>query len=660
MKETKLYNLILPRIAIYIWMILILIVAISFHESLIGRIAFILIVPMIIYIIIKNFKRRKMIISYIEKLAFTTDIANKDTLLHFPMPLVMVELTGEIIWYNNLFREIFNEVELLQNTIQSFINGLDLGENPSEEQCIFKDIMINGKSYKVFGKYIKNDKLEKNILMLYLIDNSELHEIKKKYHDEKIVIAIAIIDNYDDVLGSTEENKRSQLLAAIDNAVNEWGMCIKGITKKYERDKYIIVLERKHLEIFEEEKFSILNTVKEIKVGNKMPVTLSIGIGYGGGLLSADFKYASAAIDIALGRGGDQVVLKRGEEIRFFGGKSKDVEKRTKVKARVIAYALRELMEQYNEVFIMGHINCDLDALGAALGMYRFARLRNKPAYIVLSSTNPTIEPLLDQILEMPEYEKLIIGKNDAIEQLSSKTLLIVVDTHRPSYTECPQLLEETDNVVVIDHHRRGTDFIEALLTYQETYASSTSELVTEIIQYADTQVRLAPIEAEALYAGIVLDTKSFTFKTGVRTFEAAAFLRSQGVEPIEVRDLLQRDINSFNNIANIIRDAKIVNDNIAISVCASNIKNAQLVVAQAADQMLGLKGISSAFVMLEFNDGVNISGRSLGDINVQVILEKLGGGGHLTTAGAQLANTTIEDAMAKLKQAIETYLKEN
>jgi c-di-AMP phosphodiesterase-like protein len=410
----------------------------------------------------------------------------------------------------------------------------------------------------------------------------------------------------------------------------------------------------------EDKKFEILDTIKEISMGNKLPVTLSLGFGLGGKTLSENLRFAAASIDLALGRGGDQVVLKNGESFSFFGGRTRELEKRTKVKARVIAYALRELIDQADKVFIMGHENSDIDSMGASLGLYRVVRSRDRDAYIVLNRFNPTIESLISRIQESDEYDSLFINKSEALELADNKTLIIVVDTHRKSFTEVPELIGNGRQVVIIDHHRRGADYIQdTALTYQETYASSTCELVTEVIQYIDDKLKLTQLEAEALYAGIVVDTKSFTFKTGVRTFEAASYLRRQGVDTVAVKQLFQNDIQTYINISSVVRDAELLDNEIAISVCAPPVNNPQLIAAKAADELLNLSGIKAAFVLCDVGDEIWISGRSLGDINVQMILEKLGGGGHLSVAGAQLEGMDINDAKEKLKYAIMEYAKE-
>lgn len=663
MESKKFIGMFLPKASFYLLVIFLLLLIISALEFFIAIPGYILFLLLLYYNFRSNYKRHREITRYIENLTFNINTASKDTLLNFPMPLVLIELEGTIIWYNSSFKKIFDGEKLLEKTIHSFIKGLNPDELTDGNMNFSKDIVINGRSYCVLGNFVKVDsKINEDgfIILMYLMDNTELVELKKKYDRERATVGIIIIDNYDDLMQSLEDTIRTQILAEIDSKINRWMGYTNGILKKFERDKYILIFDYQYLKDFEEKKFDILDSVKEINVGNKIPVTLSIGVGIGAESLLEKFRFAHASLDIALGRGGDQVVVKNGENITFFGGKTRELEKRTRVKARVIAYALRELIDQASDVMIMGHDNCDIDCLGAALGIYRVAKNRNKEAHIVLNSSNPTIDALISKIEKSGSYEGLFIANDEAIDKIGKKTLLIIVDTHRPSFTEFPELLKYTEQIVVIDHHRRGADYLqEAVLTYQETYASSTCELVTEILQYVEEKIKLTPVEAEALYAGIVIDTKNFTFKTGVRTFEAAAFLRRHGVDTVSVRQMFQSDIGTYISISNVVKDAELIRDNMAISVCTQNVKNATLIAAQAADQLVNLTGLNAAFVLSHINNGIAISGRSLGDVNVQVILEKLGGGGHLTVAGAQLQGVTIEEAKAKLNEAINEYFDE-
>lgn len=662
MDNKKFSGIFTPRASFYLWFIFALVVVINILDWRVAIPGYILLLFLLYYNFRSNYVRQREITKYIENLTFNIDTATKDTLLNFPMPLVLIELDGTIIWYNSSFRTIFDGVQLLEKAISSFINDLEPGSLITSEGKVSREITINGKHFNVLGNYVKIDgKIERDeyILMLYLIDTTELVALKKRYEEEKVNVGLIVIDNYDDLMQSMEDAARPQMLAEIEKKVTQWMNFTGGVIKKFERDKYIFVFEAQYLKSMEEKRFELLDTVKEINLGNKIPVTLSMGFGINGKSLADNFHAAAASIDIALGRGGDQVVVKNGDNFSFYGGKTRELEKRTRVKARVIAYALRELIDQAPMVMIMGHENGDLDSLGASLGLYRVAKNRGKEAFIILNQSNPTIDNLVGKIEKSSEHEGLFMDRSEALDMINKKTLLIIVDTHRPGFTECPELLKLTSQVVVIDHHRRGADFIQdAVLTYQETYASSTCELVTEILQYVDEKIRLRPVEAEALYAGIVVDTKNFTFKTGVRTFEAASFLRRHGVDTISVKQLFQNDLHTYTTISNVVKEAEILNDNIAISLCPPNTKNAQLIAAQAADQLLTLTGIVAAFVLSSVGDEIWISGRSLGDINVQVILEKLGGGGHLTVAGAQLQGISLTEAKDRLSKAIMNYIE--
>ncbi len=664
MDSKRFTGIFVPRASLYLWIILVLVIVITFMDPRIAVPGYILLAFLTYYNVRSAYRRRTEITRYIENLTFNIDTATKDTLLNFPMPLVVTDLDGTIIWYNSSFRKIFDGEDLLEKTISNFVEDLHPDNLVGENVNLTRQVSLNGMHYKVlcnFAKIEKKAESESFILILYFIDVTELVDLKKKYLDEKIVTGLVVIDNYDELMQSMEDALRPQMLAEIEKKIIQWMGFTYGIIKKFERDKYLYLFEHKYLKELEEKKFEILDSIKEINLGNKIPVTLSLGFGLNGKTIVDSFYSAGAAIDIALGRGGDQVVIKNGDNFSFFGGRTRELEKRTKVKARVIAYALRELIDQSPAVYIMGHENADVDSLGASLGLYRVVKSREKDAYIVLDHLNPTIDNLVSKIQKSPDHENIFVSKSEALDRVGRKDLLMVLDTHRPSFTEVPELLQKTGRVVVIDHHRKGADFIQdTLLTYQETYASSTCELVTEILQYIDEKFKLKPLEAEALFAGIVVDTKNFTFKTGVRTFEAASYLRRQGVDTVAVKQLFQNDLVTYTNISNVVRDAEMIGNEIAISVCPVNVRNAQLIAAKAADELLNLSGIVAAFVLCYAGNEVWISGRSLGEINVQMILEKLGGGGHLSVAGAQLPGISVEDAREKLKYAIMEYVKES
>jgi cyclic-di-AMP phosphodiesterase len=665
MSNKKIFKFLIPDSKLYLWIIGILIGIIAIYDPRIAAVGVVLL-AYLIYYHWKNVHLKKVEwTKYIESLTNEIDSATKYAVINLPIPLVMLEVDGTVNWYNSKFLQMIDTKDILDKDISDIIPNfnVDMIMNKKEDMTI--EVAFNDKYYKVLYNIVNTSKGRENknkyIIMLYWIDITNFTILKNKYNDEKINVCLVQVDNYDDVKNNTDEVNRPIVLAEIDKRLNALVSRINGFIRKYENDKYLIIYENKYLEYFEAKKFDILDDVRDINLGNKIPVTLSIGVGVNGKTLAQLYEYAKAAIDIALGRGGDQAVVKKIDKLSFYGGKSKAVEKRTKVKARVIAHALRQLIDQSDKVFIMGHKVGDMDSFGASIGIYRAVKNRNKQGYIVLSGINPSIKNIFDRIKnEHPEYLDVIVTPEQARNIADKASLCVVVDNHRPSYTEAPQLLEIVEKVVLIDHHRRGAEFInDPVLTYLEPYASSTCELVTEMLHYMSDKMEMERFEAEALMAGISVDTKNFTFKTGVRTFEAASFLRRAGADTTSVRQLFQDDLNTFILKAEVIKDATIIEDKIAISRLKNESAESVLVAAQAADDLLNISGITASFV-LALNDGkIHISGRSLGGLSVQLILEKLGGGGHLTVAGAQLDNVDINEAENMLKEAIHEYLKE-
>ena len=665
MENKKFSRILTPGINVYLWIIFVCVFVIEIYKRKYAAIGYVIFAYLVYHNAKSKYLRTKEITKYIENLTFHVDSATKDTLLHFPIPMVVLQLNGIITWYNPEFAKIFKGQSLLEKPINSFVEDLQVARliDNENKNNISIELTHDNNHYNIIGNIveIKENSVSNYMIMLYWIDSTELTDLKEKYKSEKVVSSIIMVDNYEEMLQSTSDENQAQLLAEIDRRITQWTSVAEGVLKKFERDKYLFMFEKRYLSILEENKFDILDRVKEINIGNTIPVTLSIGIGLNGGSITVNDTYSRAAIDIALGRGGDQVVIKDGDELRFLGGKSKELEKRTRVKARVVAYALRELISQAEQVIIMGHKSGDVDSVGASVGLYRVAKNKEKDAYIVLNSYEPTVKNMVYRLNKDEEYNDVFISGEQALELVTDKTLIVVVDTHRTSFTDEPALLELSKHVVVIDHHRRGAEFIEkALLVYHEPYASSTCEMVTEIIQYLEEDVILKAPEAEALYAGIAVDTKNFSFSTGVRTFEAASYLRRAGVDTSAVKQFFQSDMDIYVARANIVKRAEIINDNLALSVFTDNVKNAHLIIAQAADELLNIKGITVSFVMTKVNDAVIISGRSFGEVNVQVILEKLGGGGHLSVAGAQIPNVSIEEAKESLKKAISEYIEEN
>lgn len=629
-----------------------------------GILAFMIFVTLIIIHINHIIQYRNSMTEYLKNLHGTIHSAENNMLLTFPFPYAILDMEGRIQWYNPKFESLVSQKQIFHREIGHILPEFDVVHFPTEPDEIWvKHFEYNERHYKAFTqRMLQADEEEKESLyILYLLDETQNIELKAQKIRQQTLVSLIYIDNYEEVMQSLEEVRRPLLVALIDRKLNALAGEIEGIIKKFERDKYLLLFPYQHLKLLEERRFEILDIVREIHIGNDLPVTLSIGIGVKGKDLPQSMDYARAAIDLALGRGGDQAVIKNTDKYSFYGGKTKEVEKSTRVKARIKAYALKELIEESERVLIMGHKGPDVDSLGAAMGVYRGATLLNKKAHIVLNETTTSIQALYDKLKESQDYEEdLFVSSVQAIGLSGEKTLLIIVDVNRPSYVECPELLELSKNIVVFDHHRTSVEFIQnAVLSYVEPYASSTCEMITEILQYMVDKVKLRPLEADALFAGITVDTKNFSIKTGVRTFEAAAFLRRHGADSTRVKMFFQNDMASYRARASAVKDAEIYRDDIAISLCPSDIPNPALTAAQAADELLNISGITASFVMSSMDHQVLMSARSLGDINVQLIMEKLGGGGHLTVAGAQFKNTTVDEVRQQLKQAIKEYLEE-
>ena len=491
---------------------------------------------------------------------------------------------------------------------------------------------------------------------MYLYDETELKDYIQANEDNKLVVALAYLDNYEEALESVEDVRRSLLIALIDRKITKYFSNYDGLVRKLEKDKYFLIMRQSSLEALKEQKFHILEEVKTVNIGNEMNVTLSIGVGLNAATYLQDYEYSRIAIEMALGRGGDQVVLKNQDEITYYGGRTQSQGKNTRVKARVKAQALKELIEASSDVLIMGHSISDADCIGASVGIYRAARTSGKDVHIVLNTIANSIKPLLNRLADDEEYgKKLFINNETAIQRITEGTLLIVVDNNRPSRTECPQLLQLAQHVVVLDHHRQSRDCIEgAVLSYVEPYASSASEMVAEILQYYSDSIKIRPTDADAMYSGIVVDTNNFMNNTGVRTFEAAAFLRRNGADITKVRKLFRDDMEDYKAKAEAVREVEMFHERYAISVCPSDMTgNPTVIAAQAANELLGIRGIRASFVMTEYENQIYISARSIDEVNVQTIMEKLGGGGHMNVAGAQLRNVTLGEARSMLKDVL-------
>ena len=662
----KVFDSLVSRTKIYLVIILILFILISVFRPILIIPSIILYISILCYTYFANNKRKSEISEQLQDLTLTVDSAAKSSLINSPFPLVILETNGNIVWKSSKFVTEFADIDMdnyIDDLIIDIKDEIEKSDN-KKRKSVIRQIQIGKKTYTVQGEFAKSKKYERKkspeyMMILYFIDETEKVKLKQENEDKKICVGIIMIDNYEEVTQRVDAEQKTQLMAKVESTIYDWVNETNGILVKADRDTYVYVFEQKNLEKIKEEKFAILDSIKNLVRKDKIQLTLSIAISNEGDTERDVYKSASAAMDVILGRGGDQAVIRQNGKYLFFGGKVEEVEKRTKVKARIVAHALEELIKENDKIMIMGHTNPDIDAIGSALGIYRIAKTLEKEAKIVANVETPSIKDLYESIKD--QYQEVFISSETALAQVDSGTLIIVVDTHKKTYVESPELLTKTNKIVIIDHHRRSADFIDnSILTFQEVYASSAAELVTEIIQYTQNEVELSEVEAEALYAGIMMDTKNFTFKTGVRTFEAAAYLRRCGVDIIKVKKWFQSDLESYNTISKIVRKAEIVRDSIGISIYDVQEKETSLICAKAADELLTIGNITASFVLGLMEDGkVCISGRSIGDVNVQMILEKLGGGGHITLAGAQLENVTIDEAKQELISKINEYFEE-
>lgn len=591
----------------------------------------------------------------------------KKLLDEFKVPYGLLDNQGKILWLNNSLGAIVGKDNYRKNisTVIPELSKIQIQPGKNLQEC---NVAIGNRIYKVFTEKIdmSDSPVDVNILIagassdlyaIYFIDETEITACRKELHDERFVAALIYIDNYDEALESIDEVRRSLLIALVDRKINKYITAGEGIVRKLEKDKYFVVMRYKFLEKLKEERFAILEEVKSVNIGNDMAVTLSIGIGAMNGSFLKNYEMARAAIDLALGRGGDQTVVRDGNKVTYYGGKSNSLEKNTRVRARVKAHALRELLEGTDNVIIMGHKISDVDAVGAAVGIYTAARIFSKKAHIVLNDITTSLLPIIDLYKNSQEYSPdLFVKSEEALAKVGSNTLLVVVDVNRANYTECPELIGKCRQTVVIDHHRQADDQIEnATLSYVEPYASSACEMVAEILQYICDNIRIKSIEADTLYAGIVIDTNNFTNKAGARTFEAAAFLRRNGADIVRVRKLLRGDMNEYKAKAETVRHAEVYK-HYALSVCpSSGLQSPTIVGAQAANELLNITGIKASIVFTYYNDTIYLSARSIDEVNVQLIMERLGGGGHMTIAGAQLKDMSLEDAITLVKKTIDT-----
>lgn len=665
----KVFETFISRTKIYLAIILVLLIIMCVENNKLIITSIIVYLAIVGYTYYANRKRKSEISETLQDLTLTVDSAAKTSLINSPFPLIIMETDGNIIWKSSKFNSEFMDVD-----INSYMNDLSIelrsdieSREYKKNRDIVRQITIGNRIYKIIGRYVdfKNKDRDKKgkkeyMIILHFIDDTENVKLQKEYKDSKSCVGIIMVDNYEETIRGLDASEKPIVTAEIDKKMYDWASLTNGVLIKSDRDRYVYLFEQRYLETLKEDKFSILDKIKEIDTKEKVQFTLSIAVSNEGLTDKQKYESAQGAMDVVLGRGGDQAVIRENEIYKFFGGRAEEVEKRTKVKARVVAHALENLIKESKKVMIMGHNNPDMDSIGSCMGIYRLAKTLDTNAYIVSSEDVPALKAFNRELDKDSEYEDVIINKEVAMENVDEDTLLVVVDTHKVNYVDAPELLKEVKKIVIVDHHRRSADYIEnATLMFQEVYASSAAELVTELLQYAETKINLKTIEAESLYAGIMMDTKNFTFKTGVRTFEAAAYLRRCGVDIIRVKKWFQSDLKSFNTIADIVKRADIVNTTIAISIYDKTSKEASLICAKAADELLTISDITASFVLGNTGEKICISGRSIGDINVQVILEKLGGGGHITLAGAQVEGMTIEETKQELINRINEYFSE-
>lgn len=623
-----------------------------------GAIIFLLALSAIAYIAIWYIRLSKNMSNYMVEYSMASENTQNIFSQDLDIPYALMDKKGIIAWRNRAFNGLVQKDRLSKKDIHAMFENITPSdiENISDKADFHGE--YQGKKYRIriTRLYIE----ESFVYTVCLFDETDLVELRIQKENSKFVVGLMYMDNYDEAMESVEEVRRSLLEALIDRKINQYINGFNGIVKKLEKDKFFFIIKKEDLDSAISVRFDILEDVKTVNIGNEMGITLSIGIGYGSENLARNYELARMAMDMALGRGGDQAVVKTEDDIRYFGGKAQTVEKQTRVKARVKAHAFRELLENKDKVIIMGHKMLDMDAFGAAIGIWRIATHLNKKAYILRSDVNPSVKPMIEKF-KAPEYpEDLFMSEEKALNSLTNDSLVVVVDVNRPSITEGPSLLKKAKNIVVLDHHRQSSEIItNATLSYVETFASSACEMVSEIVQYISDDIKLKTLEADAMYAGIVIDTQNFNVQTGVRTFEAAAFLKRGGADVTRVRKMFREDATDYLAKAEAIHNAEIFENYYAISECDSaNTASPTLVCAQAANDLLNIKGIKASFVLTLYNDVIYISARSMDEVNVQTIMEKLGGGGHRSVAGAQIKEGSIEDAKNLVKKVLKELIE--
>lgn len=649
-KENYIFILILP---------LIISIILFFYEKIFATIGLILVVLLYFYIKKIDDNNEDFFQAYIDELDYSFDEITKNVVFQMPFPIVILEDGKTIKWHNSNFKELFEAKNLIGKSVNNFITDfsqIDFSKQSTDPITVD----IYDKVYEFYYSTIKREKFDDELTFVYGIDNTSDENIKKIFKARRLVVLTMYIDNFDDLRQSTKASDRSSLTGEIDRIIMNYFEKFGAMVRKYENDRYMVMIHYDDYKKIYDSKFKILDLVRDVKKGNSIQPTLSVGVGLSGSKPIDIYEESRISIDIALSRGGDQVVIKEGDNYEYFGGKSKATEKISKVRSRVISQALKRMVETSSKVFVMGHNNPDMDSFGSALGIYEGIKSIGKECYFVLNEVNKPIENIYNRTVEDLEgFRENVVTEIKALELMDQGSLVIVTDNHRKNSTEAPSLIDRTEQIVIIDHHRRGNDYIRnATISYIEPYASSASELVTEILNYFDESFKARVPVAEALLAGLTVDTKNFVYQTGVRTFEAASILKRWGADSIIIKRMFKDDFEIVKYKSEVIADSTVVNDFIAIGHFNREMDGSTLIASQAADDLLNIKGVKASFVLTRSNDKIHISGRSLGDISVQLILERIGGGGHLTSAATQL-DMSIEEAEIMLKKAVKEYLEE-
>ncbi len=656
----KISKLLQPSVQLYFVILILFALASALFSIPLAVLEAVVVLILGLYTRTSGHKRRREITKYIENITGNVDVATKDTMVNSPLPMVIFRPeSDDIIWTNDRFLRLTGDREhLFDAKLSSVVPGFDTrwlleGKNECPDHVSFC-----GRRFVVYGHLVRTgDKGGGFLATTYWVDVTELCETRDKYLASRPVMAVLLLDNYEDLMKNLTENERSAIYSEINARLDAWVADTHGMLRRVERDRYYYIFEEQYLARFIEKKFDILDTIRQVSNPSGIAATFSIGVGKDGGSFQELMQFANLSIEMALSRGGDQAVVRNQFTFEFYGGRSKETEKRTKVKSRVMANALSALVADSSQVFIMGHKSPDNDCMGAAAGVCAIARKKGVPAHIIREAGSPPAKVLMDKLAHLEEYQDCFLSAQEALLLADNRSLVVVVDTNRPEQVQSLDLVQSCNRVAVIDHHRRAATYIEgAALNYHEPYASSASELVTELLQYIADPGDLKRVEAESILAGIVLDTKGFTMRTGSRTFEAAAFLRRAGADTAEVKKLFQNDLEGTIAKYAIIQNAKLYRDKIAIAVVDHTV--GRIVAAQAADELLNIIGIDTSFVLYPDGERVIISARSMGDTNVQVILEKLGGGGNAAAAGGQISGKSLSQVATELTQAIDQYLE--